>query len=242
MGCRVLIADDHALMRQGLRRILSAEGFEVVGEACHGFEALDKARELKPDLILMDLYMPGLDGMAATRQIRRELPNVQIIMLTVSTEESDIIEAIQAGARGFLNKNADAGMLVKQLKRVVSGSAGLSEDMTDKLVGALARSVQASQTPLGLGFGTVTQREREVLSLIAKGATNKEVAASLCISENTVRAHVRSLMQKLNVDNRTQMAVTGVREGLVSSPERTNGVESARPQIRARMSPSVASK
>lgn len=220
MGNRVLVVDDHKLIRQGISKILSSDGFEVVGEASSGFDAVDKVRELSPDAVLMDLYMPGPDGLAATRLIKREFPDVQVVILTVSEEEEDIIEAVQAGARGYIIKNADASTLIQQLRQVLSGGVAMSEDMTEKLVTGLSRNVRAVQkVEMGVG-ATLTEREREVLALVGQGASNKALASALCISENTVRAHVRSLMQKLNLDNRTQLAVFGVREGLVTQQRR----------------------
>jgi DNA-binding NarL/FixJ family response regulator len=215
MANRILIADDHTLVRQALRKLLQNEGFEVVGEASNGFDALSKAQELKPDAVLMDMYMPGLDGVAATRLICRELPEVQVVLLTVSEDEQDIIEAVQAGARGYLLKSTDASTLVKQLKHVLSGGVGVSEDMAAKLVMGLARRGSTSRGSNTDPYATLTEREKDVLGLIAQGASNKAIAASLFISENTVRAHVRSLMQKLNLENRTQLAVYGLREGFL---------------------------
>ncbi|MCI0438036.1 MAG: response regulator transcription factor [Chloroflexi bacterium] len=214
---RILVVDDHTLVRQGIIKILSSKDHslevEVVGEASNGFDAVTKARDLNADIVLMDLYMPGIDGVATTRLLKRELPNIEVIILTASDDEEDILEAIQAGARGYVLKSADHITLIRQLKQVISGGVGMSADLTTKLVTSLARRDTTIVSPNGTEHETLTEREKEVLVLIAKGATNKEIAQELFISENTVRAHVRTLMQKLQRDNRTQLAVFGVHEG-----------------------------
>ncbi len=214
MATRVLVVDDHTLVRQGIVRLLSMDKqVEVVGEATNGFEALERAKELQPDVVLMDLYMPGLDGVSATRLIKRELPNTQVVLITASPEEADIVEAVQAGARGYIPKTTDGATLIKQLKQAVSGGVAFSEDMTSKLVIALAHKTNGHTANGNNPFALLTQREKETLTLIAQGKTNKEIADALVVSVNTVRAHVRSLMQKLNLDNRTQLAIHGLREG-----------------------------
>ena len=214
MATRVLVVDDHTLVRQGIVRLLSSDKqIEVVGEAANGFEALERTKELKPDVVLMDLYMPGLDGVSVTRLIKRELPNVQVVLITASPEEADIVEAVQAGARGYIPKTTDGITLIKQLKQAVSGGVALSEDMTSKLVQALSHKTTGHNTNGSNSFALLTQREKETLALISQGKTNKEIADALVVSVNTVRAHVRSLMQKMNLDNRTQLAVHGLREG-----------------------------
>jgi len=207
MGIRMLVVDDHTLVRQAIVNFLSEDQLiEVVGEASNGFEAVSQARELQPDLILMDLAMPGMDGIAATRIIKGELPKTQIILLTDSTAEEDILKAVRAGARGYILKQADAASLTQQIKQVFSGKVALSEDLLSKLLSGLAQDSPSVAQPL-------TQREKEVLELIAHGMTNKDIASALIISGNTVRSHVRSVMQKLELENRTQLAVYGIREG-----------------------------
>jgi DNA-binding NarL/FixJ family response regulator len=218
MGIRMLVVEDYTLVRQAIVSLLLEEGgIEIVGEASNGSQAVAKARELQPDVILMDLYMPGVDGLTATRLIKRDLPDTQIILLTVSTEEDDLLKAVQAGARGYILKSADAASIIQQIKQVIAGKVALSEDLVGQLLSGLGRNPQpvAQEAPPQ----PITVREREVLELITQGTTNKEISASLFISENTVRAHVRSLLQKLNLGNRTQLAVYGVREegfGLLS--------------------------
>ena len=214
MTARILVVDDHTLVRQGIVKLLEGQDdIEVVGEASNGFEAVTKAQDLGVDAVLMDLYMPGLDGVAATRLIKRELPDVEVIVLTASDEEEDLFEAIQAGVRGYILKNIDNEAFVRQLGQVLSGGVGMTEDLTTKLVTGLARRGSDSFGPNRNNQDALTEREKEVLGEIAKGATNKEIASTLFISENTVRAHVRTLMQKLHLENRTQLAVYGVHEG-----------------------------
>lgn len=214
MAARFLVVDDHTLVRQGVVKLIQGADFiEVVGEASDGFEAMIKARDLKVDVVLTDLYMPSLDGIAMTRLLRRELPKVQVIVLTVSEDEDDLLEAIQAGARGYIVKTVDSMELIRQLKQVLTGGVAMTHDVTNRLVTGLARR---GSNPLGNtrnDLEALTSREKEVLQQIAKGTSNKGIAAGLHISDNTVRAHVRTLMQKLNLSNRTQLAVYGIYHG-----------------------------
>ena len=214
MTIRLLVADDHTLVRQGIVKLLDGvEQIEVVGEACDGFEAVAMARELNVDAVLMDLYMPGLDGVSATRLIKRDLPDVQVVMLTVSEEEDDLFEAIQAGARGYIMKSVDSMCLIRQLTQVLAGGVAMNDDLTSRLVTGLARRGSGNLSTRRTEWEEFTIREKQVLTQIAKGASNKEIATALVISPNTVRAHVRTLMQKRNMENRTQLAVYGIYEG-----------------------------
>ena len=210
MGIRMLVVDDHTLVRQAIVNFLSEDQLiEVVGEASNGFEAVNQARELQPDAILMDFSLSGMDGIAATRVIKGELPKTQIILLTDSTEEENIREALQAGARGYILKQTEAGSLTQQIKQVLSGGVTLAEDPIEKLLSGLVKNAAAeSGRPQPL-----SPREKEALGLISQGMTNKEIASQLAISHNTVRDYVRGLMQKLNLDNRTQVAIYGIRQG-----------------------------
>jgi two-component system, NarL family, response regulator NreC len=214
MSSRILIVDDHTLVRQSLSKLLTAEGFEVVGEADNGFDAVDQARRLQPDVVLVDLYLPRLDGVATTKVIKRELPHVEVVLLTASENVEHIVEAVHAGACGYVFKSADSMTLLKQLRQVLAGGVGMSEDITIKLIKNLAHTSQTHRNPGVDSYTSLTPREREVLALIAQGHSNKAIGAELCVSSNTVRAHVRCLMQKLSLDNRTQLAVYGLREGL----------------------------
>jgi DNA-binding NarL/FixJ family response regulator len=216
MAAKVLLVDDHVLVRQGIRRLLAeTEGLEIAGEAGDGLEAVRKARELKPDLILMDLFLPQLGGVEATRIIKREQPEIGVILLTASDAEDDIYQAVTAGAKGYVVKTTDYVELVRQIQQAMAGEVAISAAVMSKLAASLSRRGES-----GLSGGTashehLTDREKEVLVHVGHGARNREIAASLSISNNTVRAHVRSIMHKLDVDNRAQLAAYAVRLGLV---------------------------
>lgn len=212
---RVLVADDHILMRHGLRLIIDAqEDMEVVGEAGDGFEALELAGELRPDIILMDIAMPHCDGLEATKLIKRQLPEVQIIVLTVHEEAERLFEALQSGARGFLLKKARAEELIAALRGVLRGEAYLSPLMASKLVDEFVRLTRA-HSPLPVLKSPLTPREQEVLQKIVEGSNNEQIAAALSISVNTVKRHVSSILAKLGVQNRRQAAERASRLGLV---------------------------
>lgn len=217
MAGRILIVDDHTLVRQSVGKLLTAEGFDMVGEADNGFDAVELCRQLQPDVVLIDLYLPRLDGLAATRLIKREMPNIEVVLLTASENVEHIVEAVQAGACGYVFKSADSLTLLKQLKQVLAGGVGMSEDITIKLIKNLSHSAHSHRNQGSDSYTTLTPREKEVLALIAQGHSNKAIGVELSVSSNTVRAHVRCLMQKLSLDNRTQLAVYGLREGLYDS-------------------------
>ena len=214
MTIRLLVVDDHLLMREGLVHALnSTREFDVVGEAGNGFDAVELAHKLHPDLVLMDMFLPGLDGVAATRLIVRDMPEVKVMLLTASENDEDILEAIRAGAKGYVLKDDSTAVVIQQLRKVATGGVALSEALAGKLIGELARRPKASSSSDG-PLEDLTVREKQVLALVTKGMANKEIAAVLTISQNTARAHIRNLMQKIYVDNRTQLAVYGVREGI----------------------------
>jgi DNA-binding NarL/FixJ family response regulator len=208
---RVLLVDDHAVVREGLRTFLELQdGIEVVGEAADGEEAIAQAERLRPDVILMDLVMPKLDGVGAMRVLRRTLPASRVIVLTSFAQDDRLMPAVQAGAAGYLLKNVEP----KELARAVR-AAHVGEAMLDPVVAA--RLVDAIANPPGaLGGDTehLTRREREVLDLIAKGFSNKRIAFELGIAEKTVKTHVGHLLAKLGVADRTQAALHAVRAGL----------------------------
>jgi NarL family two-component system response regulator LiaR len=208
MGIRILVVDDHGVVRQGLRMYLALDPeLEVVGEAANGAEALHLAHELKPDVVLMDLLMPVMDGIAATEAIRRELPDVEVIALTSVLEDSAVYGAMRAGAIGYLLKDTQAGELCQAIKAAAAGQVQMSPSVAARLL----REVPAPQQPEPL-----TERETEVLRQLAQGKSNKEIAAALVIAEKTVRTHVSSILAKLGVASRTQAALYAVRSGLVS--------------------------
>lgn len=209
---RVLIVDDHHLFRRGVSALLSdREDLEVAGEAATGIEAIDRARDLMPDVVLMDIKMPEMDGLAATRQLKAEMPYVRIMMLTVSETDEDLFEAIKAGASGYLLKNVDPESLVASVLQVQRGEVPIAPTMAVKILRELAAPPEASVQPL-------TARERQVLELLAGGKANKEIAFTLKISENTVKNHLRNILEKLHLQNRVQAALYAVRMGLADRP------------------------
>ena len=212
---RVLLVDDHLLFRRGLASLIDPlEDMEVVGEAGDGREALEKARELMPDLILMDIHMPGWDGLKATRQIKEEMPYVKIVMLTVSDDDKDLFEAIKQGAQGYLLKNLSPEELFELLRGVYRGEAPISHLTAARILDEFARLAQ-KETWVPIAGNNITPREKEVLQLVAQGATNKEIASQLFIAENTVKNHLRNILAKLHLGNRVQAAAYALREGLI---------------------------
>src|SRR5918911_1527362 len=211
MPIRILITDDHGVVRQGLRMYLSLDPeLEVVGEASNGEEALGMARELKPDVVLMDLLMPVMDGIEATRAIRHELPEVEVIALTSVLEDASVSGAVRAGAIGYLLKNTEAEELGRAIKAAADGQVQLAPEAASRLM----REVRAPENPEAL-----TERETEVLKLLALGKANKQIARELFVGEKTVKTHVSSILTKLGVQSRTQAALHAVRIGLVSMHE-----------------------
>ncbi len=209
MATRVLIADDHSVVREGLRMFLRLDpGLEVVGEAENGTEALRLARQLRPDVVLMDLLMPVMDGIAATAAIRHELPETEVLALTSVLEDEMVVGAVRAGAIGYVLKDTRAEELCQAIKAAAAGQVQLSPQAAARLMQALS----APERPHEL-----TARETEVLRQLAQGAANKQIAQHLHISENTVRSHVSTILRKLGVQSRTQATLYAVRSGLVAS-------------------------
>jgi len=209
---RVMLVDDHAVVREGLRSYLELEeGLDVVGEAANGREAVRRARELRPDVVLMDLVMPEMDGVEATRAIREQLPQTRVIVLTSFIEEDKVIPAIQAGANGYLLKNVSAPELVKAIRAAHSGQAQLDPLVARKLMERVTAPARDPEAALG---EMLTEREREVLRLIANGYANKEIARELVVSERTVKGHVSNILNKLGVQDRTQAALYAVKHKL----------------------------
>lgn len=209
---RVIIADDHTLFRDGLRSLLEAYGAEVVAEARTGREAIDLARLHRPDVVLMDLSMPEMGGLAATRLIKAESPDLAIVVLTASEDEADLFEAIKSGAEGFLPKDVEARRLFELLEGVERGEPALTPELARKVLAEFARPVTDRSAPLR---PTLTDRERNVLDLLIAGITsNRELGARLFISENTVKYHLRNILAKLHLENRAQVIAWAVRNGL----------------------------
>jgi DNA-binding NarL/FixJ family response regulator len=208
---RILLVDDHSLFRMGIAALLSAEpGFEVVGEAADGQEAIARARHLMPDVILMDLSMPDMDGLEATRRLKEEMPYVRIVILTVSDDARDLFEAVKSGAHGYLLKKIEPQALFETLRGVARGEAAISPEMGMKLLTEFANL--AGRVPESLGpYATLSPRETEVLDLITHGKANKEIAAALAIAESTVKNHMRNILEKLHLENRVQAAAFALR-------------------------------
>jgi DNA-binding NarL/FixJ family response regulator len=207
MPIRILLVDDHSVVRKGLRMFLSLDPeLEVVGEARDGAEAVRMAHELKPDVVLMDLLMPVMDGIQATATIRRELPDTEVLALTSVLEDSAVVGAVRAGAIGYILKDTEADELRRAIKAAAAGQVQLAPQAAERLL----REVRAPESP-----ETLTERETDVLRLVAKGRANKEIAHELNIGEKTVKSHVSSILAKLNVPSRTQAALYAVRIGLV---------------------------
>lgn len=208
---RVLLVDDHSLFRDGVRSLLQARGVEVVGEASDGKEAVEAAMRLRPDVILMDITMPRMDGLEATRLIKARLPDVKIVMLTVSDEDRTLFDAIKSGAQGYLLKNLQAEEFFDLLSGIERGEAPISRGLASRILEEFGRQRQA---PVGeLPQEELTERELEVLRAVSGGATNREVAAVLHISENTVKFHMKNILDKLHLRNRAEVIAYAARKG-----------------------------
>jgi DNA-binding NarL/FixJ family response regulator len=211
---RILLVDDHILFRKGIAALLDARpDIQIVGEASDGLEAINKSRELLPDIILMDVGMPVLNGLEATKQIKKEMPHVLIVMLTASDEDQNLFTAIKNGAQGYLLKDLEPYQLYDLLENISKGEAPLSGAIASKILKEFTQPrvlEDARET-----IGELTSREIDVLNLIAEGKTNREIADKLVISENTVKIHLRNILDKLHLQNRIQAAVYAVRQGLI---------------------------
>ncbi|HWZ17975.1 MAG TPA: response regulator transcription factor [Ktedonobacteraceae bacterium] len=209
MAIRIVIADDHSVVRRGLRMFLAMDPeLVVVGEAADGEEAVHLARLLLPDIVLMDLLMPVMDGITATALIRSELPDTEVLALTSVLEDASVVGAVRAGAIGYLLKDTDADALCRAIKAAAAGQVQL----TPQAAARLMQAVSAPESPEAL-----TERETEVLRLLAQGKANKEIARSLSISEKTVKVHVSNILSKLGVQSRTQATLYAIRVGLAST-------------------------
>ena len=212
---RVLIVDDHALFRRGLQMVLTGEpDIEVVGEAADGAEAVEKAKALRPNVVLMDVRMPKRSGIEAAGVIREELPDAKILMLTMSDEEADLYEAIKAGASGYLLKEISIEEVPDAIRSVWSGQSRISPSMASKLLSEFAVLSQRGADTKGMA-AKLTDRELQVLRLVAQGLNNKDIADKLFISENTVKNHIRNILDKLHLHSRMEAVVYAVKEKLL---------------------------
>lgn len=216
---RALLADDHALFRAGLTSLLNAWGVQVIGQAANGNEAIARARELHPDLVLMDINMPGLNGLEATRAIKAEFPDIKVIILTVSDDQEDLFEAIKSGAEGYLLKNLREEEFADLVNRIAQGEPVMSSGLAKKLLQEFARLKQQEKPVVKAEAeieASLSVREQQVLELVARGDTNKKVAATLYISEYTVNFHMKNILSKLHLKNRTQVAAWALRHRFTS--------------------------
>jgi DNA-binding NarL/FixJ family response regulator len=214
---RLLIVDDHVLFREGLVHILAHwDDFEVIGESSNGQEALALARESLPDLVLMDINMPVMNGIEATRTMSREIPSTHIVMLTVSEDEENLFEALKAGARGYVLKNTPSRRLHDLLRGVMHGETPFSGIMATKILDEFNRTDAKPLLPKSTPIEPLNEREQEILKLVVAGQSNSEIAEHLGLAENTVKKYFHNILQKLQLNNRVEAAVYAVREGLVN--------------------------
>lgn len=215
---RVLLADDHALFRAGIASLLRAWGMEIVGQAANGVEAIELARLLEPDLVLMDIGMSPCNGLEATRVIKSDLPDVTVIIVTVSEDDHDLFEAIRDGADGYLLKDMPEAELGSILEKIAAGEPALSPQLAARILDEFARMAREGTAKAANPDG-LTERERDVLRLVAEGSTNREIGAALMISENTVSFHMKNILARLQLKNRAQAAAFAVRSGLADEVE-----------------------
>jgi len=234
---RVLIIDDHTLFRSGIKLLLQRqEGFIVVGEAGDGLEGVKRAKQYKPDVVLLDLHMPGTSGLAAIPLLREEVPQAQVLMLTVSEDAEDLIDALHAGARGYLLKNIETDFLLQSIRSAARGESVMSPQMSGRLADAMRAPPQSPPptpsnctgchlnpiqnqpptTPHAQDLNKLSSREREIIIMLARGVSNKEIARDLDLAESTIKIHVQGILRKLNLTSRVQAAVYAVKNGLVS--------------------------
>jgi two-component system nitrate/nitrite response regulator NarL len=210
---RVLLVDDHTLFRSGIKALLARDpAFEVVGEASDGLEGAKRAKSLAPDVVLLDLHMPGVSGREALELIVQEVPQTHVLMLTVSEDADDLVDTLRAGATGYLLKNIEADALTDGIRRAAQGESVVSERMTGKLVAQVKRPA----SPAPAETDKLSPREREILAALARGASNKEIARQFDLAESTEKIHVQHILRKLNLASRVQAAVYAVEQGLAN--------------------------
>lgn len=208
---RVLVADDHSLFRDGIVSLLEASGFKVIGQVGDGQDAIDLAERLAPDLVLLDISMPEMDGLQVLRYLREHLPEILVVMLTVSDEDEDLLAAVQAGAHGYLLKNLTADSFLELINGLVRGEAAMTRQTTARLLRGIG-----GQPKLGVktDYG-ITARELDLLQLAARGYSNRAIAQELSISENTVKYHMKNILQKLHAQNRTEAVTHAIHAGIL---------------------------
>jgi DNA-binding NarL/FixJ family response regulator len=211
MPLRFLVVDDHALFRDGMVSLLKAAGMQVVGEAQNGMEALTEAARLRPDVILMDIDMPAMNGIEATRKITEALPEIRVVMLTVSQEDSKLVDALRAGAKGYLLKSLNSDEFVHLLRGLEKGVPPMASSVTARLMSYIAQQSSPSETR----NDNLTTREVELLGYLGLGWPNKSIAERLGVSDNTVKYHIKNILQKLNVSNRAEAVAYAVRHNLI---------------------------
>ncbi|MDD5242248.1 MAG: response regulator transcription factor [Sulfuricella sp.] len=216
---RVLIVDDHTLFRSGIKALLQRhKDFEVIGEAGDGLEGLKRAKSLQPDVVLLDLHMPGISGREAVKLMTEEVPECNVLLLTVSEDAEDLVETIRAGARGYLLKNIETDFLLNAIRSVARGESVISTQMTGKLMMGVRSAGKDGAAPEE-EKEKLSPREKEIITLLARGASNKEVARTLNVAESTVKIHVQNILKKLNLTSRVQAAVYAVEHGLTQKEE-----------------------
>lgn len=218
---RFLICDDHALFRQGIKNILELEDdFRIIGEASTGREAIRYALETKPDIILMDIQMPELDGVVATKEILTEYPEAKVIILTMYRQNNYVFEAIKAGAMGYMLKDADANDLIHAIRRVAGGETLLNAEIAASILDDFGKVVLESPGSHDHKLSELTERETTILRYLAKGVSNQEIAEALNVSEKTIRNRLSEIFSKLRINNRTQAALYALKEGIAKLPEK----------------------
>lgn len=222
MQMKLMLVDDHPLFIDGLQYLLETHGMEVAATARNGSEAIEKARILKPDIILMDIKMPGFSGLDALKLIKAEMPDIKVVMLTTSEEDDDIFNAIKLGASGYLLKNINAGELIDMLQDIKNGEASFSPELAVRLLEEFRNNDEDKtvlQPPEDTGNGKLTKRQSEVLEMVAKGITYKDVGEALGLTERTVKYHMGKILELLHLENRAQVIAYAVRMGLVEGKE-----------------------
>ncbi|MFQ5455146.1 MAG: response regulator [Nitrospirota bacterium] len=218
---RILVVDDHTLFRKGIIGLLEKQDdMEVVGEAINGVDGVEKAKELKPDVVLMDLMMPKMNGIKAAKAIKKEMSDIDIIMLTVSEDDENLFEAVKAGAKGYILKNVEPEQLVKSIGFLFKGEAVISRTMATKIISEFTQMAKKIGPQTTEKTEELSPREKEILQHLSQGSTNKEIANTLYIAENTVKLHIRHILRKLHLKTRVQAALYTLTEGISFDDEK----------------------